>query len=156
MCERWPSSEGGERDEGIGDESDGMVPPGARPPDRRWSGTVQSLPKRRPHKGGIPLGRGIKNGDIAVLCEESHDAGHGDEQGRTTPRLTGTVQSERSPFNPRASRLYPASRSRKFRRLLGAVKCMQVVGAEVDWIKDEAFDALAQHRVPLWLRVVDP
>ena len=31
--------------------------------------------------GGIPLGRGIRDGVIAVLWEESHDAGHRDEPG---------------------------------------------------------------------------
>src|SRR5215213_4556270 len=79
MWGRYPSSGGGERDEGIGDVPDGIVPPGAQPPNRPRSGTVQSLPKRRPHKGGIPPGHGIRNGVIAVLREESHDAGHGDE-----------------------------------------------------------------------------
>ena len=39
---------------------------------------MQSLPKRRPHKVGIPPGHGIRNGVIAVLREESHDAGHGE------------------------------------------------------------------------------
>ena len=55
------------------------MPPGARPPDQPWSRTVQSLPKRRPHKGEVPPGRGIKNGVIAVLRKESHTPGHADD-----------------------------------------------------------------------------
>ena len=55
------------------------MPPGAQPPDRPWSETVQALPKRRPHEGEVPSGRGIKDGAIAMLCKESDKPGHGDE-----------------------------------------------------------------------------